>query len=790
MLEKIKHLFSKMFVGSIPNNYSLISENNILGIYDYNFLITKDENFVTGLTIDGINYLSLNSNMILDSLENRINMLNTIGDNIEIRVVVKRRKVVIDKEYDYIKNRYAREIINTWEKKATVFENKYLIILETKKEKMTSYLEEKKIRATTTEGENKKNLTHSNKIISLTQAVERLIHTLSNEGIRKISSLELLRQYGEYINGTYIPFNISQGVLSDNYIASNIYFKKDYFIQEYDGELKYNRFISIKNYDTEEISSIPISNILHLETECDIILSVDSLPKEKAIKKLESKKKYAINLIKGEIDELIELVKSDRTLIQYISLTILISNNNLENMKKKSSEILNIFKNNGIVAVTETINLMPLYFSFFPGRGNLNARKRLQSSKNISTMILFEKEGRGYTRNSWGNHPLTVFKSQSLSNYLFNFHGEEVKRDELVLGHTIIIGGSGTGKTTLIEFLITNCFKYDINILALDRLNGMKVMTDFLDGEYNDGEEGHFNINPFSLDGSTENISFLSSWLAFLCRLTDDKMEDAKYFKRIEDSIKETYRFLTLQKKEFGIKEVYENLLKNEENSTEESPIKIQIGRELSNSIFTGIKDSLGFDKQLTTINMDFIMNNATHASLVALYLFHKIIYKAKNENKGFFIFIDEANSYTKNEEMLKKIILTLTQARKLNGVLCLAFQDINQLDDVQGAKSLIANMAHIILYPNRDIERLEEMNISLTDHEKEFLVNSKPRDRKILLKNIKDNTSIILDVDLGKLGKYLKTFSSSANDVAKLKKYKLENPNPISYKERFLCDK
>ncbi|GAA9599646.1 hypothetical protein HpHA7_00110 [Helicobacter pylori] len=56
---------------------------------------------------------------------------------------------------------------------------------------------------------------------------------------------------------------------------------------------------------------------------------------------------------------------------------------------------------------------------------------------------------------------------------------------------------------------------------------------------------------------------------------------------------------------------------------------------------------------------------------------------------------------------MLAKIKDTLAQARKLNGVLTLAFQDINQFDGVEGAKSIIENTAQVILYPTNNFEKL-----------------------------------------------------------------------------------
>lgn len=50
MLEKllgaIKQKVSNYFLGALPKSYSMSEENNILGLYDEHFLLTKNENLV------------------------------------------------------------------------------------------------------------------------------------------------------------------------------------------------------------------------------------------------------------------------------------------------------------------------------------------------------------------------------------------------------------------------------------------------------------------------------------------------------------------------------------------------------------------------------------------------------------------------------------------------------------------------------------------------------------------------------------------------------------------------
>ena len=78
------------------------------------------------------------------------------------------------------------------------------------------------------------------------------MQTLSIFEPKQLSSTQLLQLYAEYINGTFIPITAPNGILSDSYINSNIYFKKDYFIQDFNGLETYNRFIGVKAYDNEK----------------------------------------------------------------------------------------------------------------------------------------------------------------------------------------------------------------------------------------------------------------------------------------------------------------------------------------------------------------------------------------------------------------------------------------------------------------------------------------------------------------------------------------------------------
>ncbi|GAA9379540.1 hypothetical protein BTM415_08220 [Helicobacter pylori] len=382
-----------------------------------------------------------------------------------------------------------------------------------------------------------------------------------------------------------------------------------------------------------------------------------------------------------------------------------------------------------------------------------------------------------------GDMPLSVFKNLDHSPYLFNFHNQEVKHKGVlahnvarVVGHTMIIGTTGAGKTTLISYLMMSALKYpNIDILALDRLNGLYSFTKYFDGIYNEGES--FHINPFSLEDSASNRAFLLHFYAQMAKVDsydkhNDKVEDRTALLNAIDTMYRNYNDEVKQAKfsnqelplPFDLKEFVNSIVKTNTNILDSS-----FEYYLKSSLFSSRMDSLDFKTRISTINTDSILHNDDDAGLLAYYVFHKMIDRALKINRGFLCFIDEFKSYAQNEMMNKKINEIITQARKANGVIVLALQDINQLSEVKNAQSFIKNMGQLILYPQRNIDTKDlndKFGIRLSDTEKHFLENTAVNEYKVLLKNMNDGSSNIIDVSLSSLGNYLQIFSSNSSMV------------------------
>ncbi|WP_120900301.1 VirB4 family type IV secretion/conjugal transfer ATPase [Helicobacter pylori] len=785
MLEKllgaIKQKVSNYFLGALPKSYSMSEENNILGLYDEHFLLTKNENLVGILRLEGVSYTHLSTEQLQDLFTERQMALDSL-EKVVARLVVKRRKIDY-KQSIQSDSKYLQAILNQFENKE-VYENRYFLVLEST-HSLHGVLEHKKKSFMHANRENFKDIL-SYKAHFLQETLKSLEIQLKNYAPKLLNSKEVLNFYAEYINGFDLPLKpLVGGYLSDSYIASSITFEKDYFIQEGFNQKTYNRLIGIKAYESERITSIAVGALLYQETPLDIIFSIEPMSAHKTLSFLKERAKFSMsNLVKNELLEYQELVKTKRLSMQKFALNVLIKAPSLEDLDAQTSLILGLLFKENLVGVIETFGLKGGYFSFFPERIYLNHRLRFLTSKALACLMVFERQNLGFKANSWGNSPLSVFKNLDYSPFLFNFHNQEVSHNNAkeiarVNGHTLVIGATGSGKSTLISFLMMSALKYqNMRLLAFDRMQGLYSFTEFFKGHYHDGQS--FSINPFCLEPNLQNLEFLQSFFLSMFDLAPSRDKEAlEDMNAISSAIKSLYE--TLYPKDFSLLDFKETLKRTSSNQ-----LGLSLEPYLNNPLFNALNDAFNSNAFLNVINLDAITQNPKDLGLLAYYLFYKILEESRKNDSGFLVFLDEFKSYVENDLLNTKINALITQARKANGVVVLALQDIYQLSGVKNAHSFLSNMGTLILYPQKNARELKHnFNVPLSETEISFLENTPLYARQVLVKNLGNGSSNMIDVSLEGLGRYLKIFNSDSSHVNKVKA--LQKDYPTEWREKLL---
>lgn len=755
-----------------PKVFTLAKENNIAFKFNEYTLMTKDSNLCIGIELKGSSYAGLSLDDEFAYLQRRMQFFNSIKSDIEINIIVKKDKMEferLERENQFSKNVFANEIIEKWENQKTIFQIKYYLIISTLDKKITGALEGFKNKATQEKDEtNQNSFSLETKIKILEETLMQVKNKFSTFNPKQMSADDILNFYATYCNGKETKFQYSRELITDSYINSDLEFKKDYFIYyKNNGEESYARFLSIKAYETQLISSSISTQILRSNNDFLIFMQCQSYSKQKAIKKIKDTGAFAPNIVKEELAGLIEQIQADRESLVLLSYSVLIQAKNLKELDSKTDELQNLLSNHNLNIVRETINQKPLFFSFFPSRGNLNARKRTLKVSNLATIANFENDILGFSTNDWGNQPVTIFRHLSGTPYLFNFHSNETKNRPT--GHTMIVGGTGAGKTTLAQFLMANLFKYDIDIFSMDKLRGMHNFAVYTGGEYHDSDDD-FKLNPFAMDFTKENSEFLKEWLAKMAKIDDEDYQS-------QNIIQETLTRIYSAKTDDDILTL-ENFI--ESLPKDDADLKGRYKKYLD-SIFNNKEDALNFNQQLSILGMDSIIKNQNTSALTALYIFHRLKNTAKNSKKrGFFCFIDELKDFLHDESMRKSILEAILEVRKIGGVMCMGFQNFEIFDDIENSANFLENIANFIIFPTNIEDTLKDMKarIGLTDSEAKFLKETSSDSRLVLLKMPLRQESAILNVDLSSLEQYLKVFSSSSDDVLRIKNLKENHPD------------
>ena len=761
----------KLIMLKEPEIYTLAKENNIACKYGDDVIITKDGNATIAVELKGTSYAGISLDDETDYLLNRVMFFTTLKNDVEINLIIKKDRKYIEKIKDRDINPYAKEIIEKWERDQDIYSIRYFLIISTITKNITGVLESFKTKMTVEEsGKSSESVNLKQKMELLNETLLNINNYLSIYSPRQMSADEILNFYATYSNAKDTNLKYTNELITDCYISSYVEFKKDYIkFYRNDGSVKYARFISVKAYETEQLKSLITTNLIKNNNEFMAMIYLKAYEKRKAIKKIKDTKTFSVDLVKAELDELMELVQADRENLVQTSFSVYSLADDLKELENKTNELKNILENQGLNVVRETINQKALYFSFFPSRGNLNARKKTLNISNLSTIANFENEVTGFNKNDWGDEAVTTFKHINGTPFLFNFHFQP--DGDKPAGHTMIMGGTGKGKTTLAEFLMMNLFKYPINIFAMDKLRGMNNFTNYMDGEYHDSESESFKLNPFTLPDTNENREFLKTWLKFMAEIKPDEHDEKKDINSTVDRLyemKETDQILTLS-------DFIDSLPVDGDGK---SRLKTRFD-SYKDSIFDNKEDALNFTKQLSVLNMDGILTNKKISALTAIYIFHKLKNQAKNSDKGFFCFIDELKDYLQDETMREKILESILEVRKIGGVMCMGFQSLSLFNQIDNGSSFLDNIANFIIFPTNNAEAQAEMQnmLGLAPTEIKFLNESSSNSREVLLNMKLRNESAKLNIDLSRLGKYIKAFSSSKNNVILIRKLKEESP-------------
>lgn len=216
------------------------------------------------------------------------------------------------------------------------------------------------------------------------------------------------------------------------------------------------------------------------------------------------------------------------------SFTVVLYDEDAARLKRSVAECTKVFAAHDAQVIEERFNLLNCFLATIPGNGAYNLRRLWLSIANYADLAPIYNVHRGNPRNAHlKDEYVGILETGERTPFFLNLHDHDV-------AHTVLVGATGSGKSFLLNFLITNLQKYQPWIFILDLGGSYPKLTQLFGGSYLriGGGSGHCAINPFILAPTPENHQFLFSFLRVLIEVSSYRMtthDERDLFEQIEN---------------------------------------------------------------------------------------------------------------------------------------------------------------------------------------------------------------------------------------------------------------
>lgn len=425
----------------------------------------------------------------------------------------------------------------------------------------------------------------------------------------------------------------------------------------------------------------------------------------------------------------------------------------------------------GFKFVKATASAPYTYLSQVPGFRK-KPRPMPKSTRNLASSFSMHTYSAGKARGNPLGDGSALMPVHTVAKSLFSFNCHASRLDEnsvgeKVAGHLLILGATGTGKTTVETTLLSFLERFDPKIFALDLDQGLRIFLEEIGAEYYTLREGEpTGLAPFALPYTKRHLAHLYDLVGACCRDENGKLsaEDQRHIKHAVD---------TVMKLENIEHRTFSRLLESIPDTGEHNSLWLRLSQwcgatdgrfawALDNvpRALTNIAEvrRIGFDVS------DFLKKDYPATEPV---LAHLLYLKEQMQRKGGLLATVIAEfwlpaSYPTTQALIRKSLKT---GRKADEFLILDSQspeDAIQCPVFAEIRDLTATKCYL---PNPEAKRESAKLLNMTDREFDAYKQLPKEARTFLIKQ--SNQSAFVTLDLGGMDDEIAVLSSSLDNVA-----------------------
>lgn len=492
--------------------------------YDSYTLLTKNGQLLQSFQINGINSEQISKTLSnLRSAVREAIKANVESDKLSFWIHTIRRKANLDDTAAYI-NPLSTKLHDAWVKK-NFWHDKFVnclyitVVYDAPKLELKNFSAFVNSLSPSIIGDFEFNY-FSKAIVILTGIVDTLVKSLSEFGTEKLgiriegdacySDLMFLYRRIIQLQEEECPLptsDLSIALASHRYAVGN-----DMIEVIGENGKKFAALLSVKEY--QEVSSESIDKFLQIPVEM-VATEVFHFVRNEDVLPLFEEQAYIADIggdkelksLNG-LDKILQAGQADaktKFCCQQISFMIIAEDAAILNDKLQQAS--NTLAQIGVVHVREDINLEKVFWSQLPANFSFLSRMSPTTLDNVAATASLHNFPTGSQYNPWGKF-ITILRTEKGTPYFMNFH------DENDNGAVAIFGATKSGRTTMLNFLLSEADKFNPTIVQCVDNEASKIYVTAKGGKWLNTKAPL--LNPFMVDNNQENQQFCTEFLKII----------------------------------------------------------------------------------------------------------------------------------------------------------------------------------------------------------------------------------------------------------------------------------
>lgn len=592
------------------------------------------------------------------------------------------------------------------------------------------------------------------------------------EGAGGVVFSAALEFYGYLLNRSSEPVPVLDAPVYDYLPTSRHLFSMrtgDFVVRTPDGRNHFGAVLNIKEY-TEDTWPGILNGLKYLDSEYVITHSFSPMGRQDALRVLDRTKGMmissgdkAVSQI-AELDTAMDQLASGNFVLGEYHFTMAVYAPDQEALGRRIAAARAELSNAGFVSTREDLAVSSSFYAQLPGNWKYRTRPANVSSLNFLGLSPLHNFAAGKRDNNPWGECVTVLQTTNGQPYHFNFHAtdpSEDSRGEKAVGNTMVIGKSGTGKTALINFLLSQVQKLEPapTIFFFDKDRGAEIFVRACGGSYLALENGSpTGFNPFQCEASDANAQFLAGLVKILAAREHCSAREDDEIHRAVGSILDTPPALR------SMTNFQKSLPNTGDDGLYARLRKWTAGNSLG-WVFDNPADAIDLERS-RIIGFDYtdVIDNPEVRVPVVSYLLHRL--EALIDGRPLIYVMDEFWKILDGGGGLKEFARNKQKTiRKQNGLGIFATQSPEDALRSDISAALIEQTATLVLLPNPGAGREDYVDgLRLSDAEYAVVKDLDERSRCFLVKQ--GHASTVCRLDLHGHDDALAVISASTDNI------------------------